>query len=64
MVINKLVQNTKRLPQNSYTIIFNFPTKEDRDKFVEDDEFKINYGNLNSLANKFNVKKIEAIPNP
>lgn len=57
-------QNMKRLPQNSYTIIFNFQTKEDRDKFVEANEFKNSYGNLNSLANKFNVKKVETIPNP
>lgn len=64
MVINKLSQNMKRLPKNSITIIFKFPTKEDRDKFVENDKFKISYGNLNSLANKCNVKKIEAIPNP
>ena len=54
----------KRLPKNSYTIIFKFPTKEDRDNFVRDVDFKISYGDLNSLANKFNVKKIETIPNP
>lgn len=54
----------KRLPQNSYTIIFKFPTIEDRDNFVDSDEFKRSYGNLNSLANKFNVKKVETIPNP
>jgi len=54
----------KRLPQNSYTIIFNFRTKEDRDKFIGDNKFKKSYGNLNSLATKFNVKKVETIPNP
>jgi hypothetical protein len=54
----------KRLPQNSCTVIFTFKTAEDRDKFIEDEGFKNSYGSLTSVATKFNVKKVEYLPNP
>ncbi|MGQ4875981.1 MAG: hypothetical protein ACTSVV_14200 [Promethearchaeota archaeon] len=57
----RLPTRFKRIPKNSYTIIFQFTKKKDRDECINSEDFKDAFGELAKLLLKYNATGIEFI---
>ena len=63
-VKGKYPNNMKRIPADSVTIIVNFRDVDQRDAFINSQDFKKIYGDLVVLAQRFENKNVETIFNP
>ncbi|MHA1294679.1 MAG: hypothetical protein ACTSQJ_18740 [Promethearchaeota archaeon] len=59
--IQRIPTRFKRLPKNSYTIIFQFSKKKDRDECINSEDFRNMFGELTKFLLNYNNIGIELI---